>query len=150
MHRKSDIGSEQNCFQLMNLTTDNTYQSCHIYIMSDQPQTVQLLHEYVQKNTHCTSSTRSSGGNANNTTSSASFRAGHGPRAGRGYWEDLTLAIHARHGIIAYSKYRRPYLRTSTALVREIIDFRNQLEHHGSNISLPPLFMECTKVLTIT
>ena len=84
-----------------------------------------------------------------------SFSAEHGPRAGRGYWEDLSLAIHARSGMVAFHMFHRKHnlVRTSTALIKEIIDFRRYLEYNNDiynnddnndkKLLIPP-FYECT------
>ena len=138
-------------------TPTHKQRPCHIYVMSDRPVTVELLHKDIQNYTHCTSSSRSQtiqpapsanlvpkkkkrtkNGNTYNTNvnKSLSFRAEHGPRAGRGFWEDVALATHARDGMIAVHKFRRDYflVRTSTAMVREIVEFRRNLEHHYCDI----------------
>ena len=128
---------------------------CHVYIMSDRPVTVDLLHKQVRNSTHCTSSSRSqvppsiadgsgrshgAGANASvsntETATSVSFRSEHGPRAGRGYWEDIALTTHARNGMIAFSVNSRPFnlVRTSTALIREIVDFRRFLEDYYNDV----------------
>jgi hypothetical protein len=180
---------------------------CHIYLMSDQPITVQLLHEEIRKTTRCTSSSTSMmpklkgknndtssasvtdttyNNNPENTTTTTtitntsshghrhhrrylkkkekekyegiSFRSEHGPRAGRGYWEDLALAINARNGMISFHMFHRKHflVRTSTALIREIIDFRKYIEYNmlydydndnndnDKKLQLPPSFYECT------
>ncbi|VEU36659.1 unnamed protein product [Pseudo-nitzschia multistriata] len=160
---------------------------CHVYVMSDRPASVALLHAEVRNTTRCTSSSRSqavvplpgehaphrpsrSGTGAFSSTGedpsaanrtgtlgggvptesrrlgkkrrrkkendnrdasrSPSFRSEHGPRAGRGYWEDVALAVSARDGMIAFHMFHRPFglVRTSTALVREIVEFRRKLE----------------------
>mmetsp|Transcript_31729 Transcript_31729/g.35979 ORF Transcript_31729/g.35979 Transcript_31729/m.35979 type:complete len:170 (-) Transcript_31729:102-611(-) len=96
------------------------------------------------------------------TTKSLSFRDEHGPRAGRGYWEDVALAIHARHGMIAFHMHHRKdnLVRTSTALVRELVEFRRLVEYYyyssdndadtneekedKDQVSSLPDFVECT------
>jgi len=98
---------------------------CHVYVMSDRPFTVDRLHATIKEVTHCTSSSRNQ---SLINEGSESFRAEHGPRAGRGFWEDLALAVHSRHGMIAFVMNRRAFPRTSTSLVLEIVQFRRVLE----------------------
>jgi len=71
-----------------------------------------------------------------NLQKSLSFRLEHGPRAGRGFWEDVSLAIWARDGMISVHQHHRSsgLARTSTALVREIVEFRRTLEHYYTDI----------------
>ena len=75
-----------------------------------------------------------------NRSQGKSFSNEHGPFAGRGYWEDVSLAIQARHGMISFHMNRRNLVRTSTAIIRELVEFRRVLEHSGG--ALPP-FREC-------
>ena len=143
---------ERFCLQKMlnktavNITSIQPPEPCHVYIMSDRPVTVGLLHRQVRDFTHCTSSSRSQAPPAdgvdeerttsNNGGGGISFRSEHGPRAGRGFWEDVALAVHARDGMIAFHMYSRPYnlVRTSTALVREMVDFRRILEGYYQDV----------------
>ena len=50
------------------------------------------------------------------------------------------MAIQARHGMIAFYMFGRDLVRTSTAIVREIIEFRRVLENGSKEL---PLFREC-------
>jgi hypothetical protein len=140
--------------------TGKTLTPCHIYVMSDRPTAARLLHEVIQNSTHCTSSSRMQTNDASlppkgdlssrylrtkrgekskfntNLQKSLSFRLEHGPRAGRGFWEDVSLAMRARDGMISVHQHHRSsgLARTSTALVREIVEFRRTLEHYYTDI----------------
>jgi len=50
------------------------------------------------------------------------------------------MAIQARHGMITFYMFGRDLVRTSTAIVREIIEFRRVLENGSKEL---PLFREC-------
>ena len=107
---------------------------CLYYLMSDREVTLNLLNKAIQNKTQCKVrmvGDRSQGKNFSNE---------HGPFAGRGYWEDVSLAIQARHGMISFHMNRRNLVRTSTAIIRELVEFRRVLEHSGG--ALPP-FREC-------
>jgi hypothetical protein len=105
---------------------------CHIYVMADRPTTLQLLLEEINTTTSCTYSTIQ-----RNSSTGISFSSEHGPFAGRGYWEDLYLATQARHGMVSFHMYPRLHglVRTSSALVREIIEFRRIIEYYYYNDS---------------
>jgi len=135
--------------KVANITSANP-PPCHIYVMSDRPTSVQVLEEKIAKKTHCTSSalgsdeSKSSDSDNGDSTekeeqhelSSISFHAEHGPRAGRGYWEDFALAIQARDGMIAFHMPKHPKnpVRSSSALMREVLEFRRFLEDDYSDI----------------
>ena len=124
---------EEMCIMKFENATTKT-KPCLYYLMSDREVTLDLLKKAIQNKTHCKVrmvSDRSQG---------ESFSNEHGPFAGRGYWEDVSLAIQARHGMIAFHMHKRHLVRTSTALVRELVEFRRVLEHSGG--ALPP-FREC-------
>lgn len=107
---------------------------CHVYLMSDRPKTLELLIDLVGNVTHCTNTyVGQEVQQLPNKASSPSFRNEHGPRAGRGFWQDLALSIHARNGMIAFQPHRF-LCRTSTALVREMVEFKRTLEHHYQEI----------------
>ena len=152
---------------------------CHIYLISDRPKAVSLLTERIENITHCTSSfvnqelpseaelvpqnnkpkkTKGGAPDVNEDFISPSFRKEHGPRAGKGFWDDVALATHARDGMIAFHMFDRPLVRTSTALVREIVGFKRTLEYHyqdmygepsvGNTSGELPEFKECTSPLS--
>jgi len=132
-----------------NTTNDNNV-TCLVYLMSDRSKTLQLLSKAIQKGflnaeTLSPCMVRSVGANQ---SKAASFSKEHGPFAGRGYWEDVALTTRARNGMVAYHVHPRNYPRTSTSLVREIVEFRRLLEFYGSHNTagerLPPPFLECT------
>mmetsp|Transcript_6486 Transcript_6486/g.14174 ORF Transcript_6486/g.14174 Transcript_6486/m.14174 type:complete len:731 (-) Transcript_6486:44-2236(-) len=131
---------EHVCMQKMFDTTKD--EPCRIWVMSDSNITLPLLHDEISNLTRCEHSSQynpsSSSGRTHhhNRSTGTSFSDEHGPFAGRGYWEDLSVAIQARDGMIAFHKARRSHglVRTSTALVRNLIQFRRVLEHVVSNV----------------
>lgn len=111
-----------------------TKKPCLYYLMSDREKTLELLTDIIQNKTRCSVE------KVSNRSLSNSFSVEHGPFSGKGYWEDVSMAIQARHGMIAFHMHRRDLVRTSTAIVREIIEFRRVLEN-GRNVL--PRFREC-------
>jgi hypothetical protein len=115
---------------------ENSTTPCLIYLMSDRQLALDLLTETIHNTTNCRVQT------VTNRTSGTSHRSEHGPFSGIGYWQDLAMASQARYGIIAFHKTPRPFLRTSTSLIRERIKFRRVLEQQeGEEL---PEFRECS------
>jgi hypothetical protein len=116
----NDIALEVICIdQLLNHST----LPCTFYIMSDRAKTSELLNQYIA-NISCTPIS------VNHTQRGRGLHAEHGPFAGVGYFRDWALARNARHGMIAVHKHGRPHkgIRSSSALVRESIEFRRIME----------------------
>jgi len=124
---------EEMCIMKFENATTKT-KPCLYYLMSDREVTLNLLNKAIQNKMHC--KVRMVG----KRSQGKSFSNEHGPFAGRGYWEDVSLAIQARHGMIAFHMNRRHLVRTSTAIIRELVEFRQVLEHSGEAL---PLFREC-------
>ena len=78
---------------------------CLYCLMSDREVTLNLLNKAIQNKTHC--KVRMVG----DRSQGKSFSNEHGPFAGRGYWEDVSLAIQARHGMISFHVNRRNLVR---------------------------------------
>jgi len=102
--------------------------------MSDREITLNLLNKAIQNKTHCKVSM------VGDRSQGKYFSNEHGPFTGRGYWEDASLAIQARHWMISFHMNRQYLVRTSTAIIRELVEFRRVLKHSGG--ALPP-FREC-------
>ena len=136
---KSDKGAytwpEEWCLQYAFFANNTSTRPCTVYLMSDRQLSIEKLSAVVQ-NTSCTVQ------HVTNHTSTALQLADHGSFAGAGFWQDWALAINARVGGIAFHMNRRAYLRTSTSLVREVIEFRRVLE--SNNPSSIATFKECT------
>jgi len=116
-------------------------ESCHIWVMSDSNVTFPLLHHEISNLTKCSHSSQYTLAGAGEKaadekktrgrSTGTSFSTEHGPFAGRGYWEDVSQAIQARDGMVAFHQGKRAYglPRTSTCLIRNVIEFRRRLEH---------------------
>jgi hypothetical protein len=149
------IWPEHLCLQRMFVTSNNNTDdddnnddsdddNCHIWVMSDSNVTLPLLHDEIQNLTNCSHASQHTmmkqqqrqQQRRRQRTTGTSFSDEHGPFAGRGYWEDVDVAIRARHGMMAFHQARRAsgLARTSTAIIRDIIEFRRVLEHIVSNI----------------
>lgn len=114
----------------------NSSKPCLVYLMSDRELALEKLNTTIYNETHCHTQT------VKNRTKGVSFRGEHGPYSGIGYWQDLAMASQARHGLIAFHRVYRQLVRTSTALVRERIEFRRILElREGEEL---PSFEECS------
>lgn len=115
---------------------------CTFYLMSDRQISIDLLSTAIGNFSSCNVQT------ATNRQMGTSFSKEHGPFAGAGYWQDWALAIEARTGFIAYHQGKRTYVRTSTALIREVVEFRRVLEgnfnHNSSTTTTIPIFQQCT------
>lgn len=111
---------------LHRLLENHTYPSCFVYVMSDRNVTVELLKKDVQ-NVSCTPiAVNHSVFNPN------PLRQEHGPFSGVGYFQDYALARNARHGYIAFHRFQRPTIRTSSALIYSTVQFRRVLEANST------------------
>jgi hypothetical protein len=126
---------------------DNPTSPCLIYRLSDQDLSVTLLTNAIRNATSCQVQTAQ-----DKATGESFFSAEHGPFAGRGFWQDIAMASQTRRGMIAFHKrVGRSYVRTSSALIRERVEFRRVLElmtvttggSDGSSSRIKP-FVECT------
>ena len=114
---------------------------CIVYVMSDREASVAALKERIRQysigsiSNHTVMETN--GSNCvpivANHSSGSSFQPEHGSFAGLGYFQDLALARHARSGFIAphASKRAGKGIRTSSGLLRSVIEFRRKLEQRG-------------------
>jgi hypothetical protein len=93
--------------------------------MSDRQVSIKKISRTVG-NLSCTAQT------VTNRKKGTSFAGEHGSFAGAGYWQDWALAVNARTGFIAFHFHPRKMLRTSSALILEVVEFRRVLE---SNLS---------------
>ena len=106
---------------------------CVMYLMTDRPSTLKLLRQELLRY-NCVAIVA-------NHSRGTSFSKDHGVFAGMGYFQDLALARHARHGFVAASRRQRfgKGLRTSSGLPRGLLEFRRQLQGYQ-----PPLH-SCTQ-----
>lgn len=95
---------------------------CIVYVMTDRAAALKTLPKML-RDYNCV-------GIFANHTGGRSFSAEHGVFAGLGFFQDLKLAWTARHGFMAPHTMRRKGMgiRTSSALVREGIEFRREVE----------------------
>jgi len=136
-HSKEEMGgknieSEKKCIDKMVSLVGS--KPCLFYLMSDRKITLKRLASKIRKDTHCEVE------KVGNRTLSKSYRGEHGSFPGRGYWEDVALSSHARNGMITLDKHSRHLVRSSTALVRELVEFRRVLENRKPQLSP---FQEC-------
>jgi len=119
--RGGNVKREKECLEQLMRSNDGP---CTVYLLSDRPLTVRLLRN-VTRSLNCTPIT------ANHETQSYGYRKEHGPFAGAGFFRDLALAANARDGF-AVSLFgprgRRLALRTSSALVLELMEYRARME----------------------
>jgi hypothetical protein len=133
----SDISLDVSCMEkVVGNRTDA--KPCIVYIMSDRLATREYLPVVLAESFNCTALF------STNVTGGTSPRGEHGPFAGRGYFEDVALAVqNTRQGFMAPNKKSRQIvgIRTSSALPRSIIEFRRVLE--SSSADAVPEFKEC-------
>jgi hypothetical protein len=126
-------------------TTTTTLRPCTIYLMSDRILTIDLLTPIIQDEYNCrvqvanhtttTTTTTTPSISTTTTTKTRKRKAArirpkeHGPFAGVGYWQDWALAIQARTGFISFHLQPRTFVRTSSSLMREVIEFRRVVEY---------------------
>jgi hypothetical protein len=128
----SYITDEIACLQkLLPAVRASTFTPCWVYLMSDRPQTLELLSTWLLAR-NCTpvvSSTSDSSTKINTTTTQPSRTNEHGPRAGAGFLEDLIMASAARTGYIGVEARQQGLpARSSTALVLEKIEYDRTVE----------------------
>ena len=119
---------------------------CVVYLMSDRETSLGILEEELKKTLVTSSSNNNNNNNnnknqsfycvgivANHQRGSSAVSAEHGAFAGVGYFQDLALVRHARHGFIAPHLQKRvgKGIRTSSGLVRNLMEFRRQLENYA-------------------
>ena len=109
---------------------------CVVYLMSDRPKSLDALRRVLPLY-NCVPILA-------NHSRDKSFSSEHGVFAGLGYFQDLALARNARHGFIAPHLQQRKGkgIRTSSGLVRSIIEFRRRLEGY-----FPIAIHQCTHPL---
>jgi hypothetical protein len=133
-------------------TTTTTLRPCTIYLMSDRNLTIDLLTPIIQDEYHCrvqvanhtttTTTTTNPSISATTTTKTRKRKAArimpkeHGPFAGVGYWQDWALAIQARTGFISFHLQPRTFVRTSSSLMREVIEFRRVVEYLKEQVTI--------------
>ena len=131
----SYITDEIACLQKLLPTQASTFTPCWVYLMSDRPQTLELLSSWLLAR-NCTpvvSFTSDISMDVSigiDTTTPPPPRANeHGPRAGAGFLEDLVMASAARTGFIGVEARQQGLpARSSTALVLEKIEYDRTVE----------------------
>lgn len=114
----------------------NNKKRCQIVLMSDRQITLDLLTNLTRDRFHCEPIVAS-----HQEYSGAEDSGEHGVFRGAGYFQDWALARNARSGGIAFHRYRRPVLRTSSMLIQESIEFRRTLE--ATSLKEMPPFSVC-------
>jgi hypothetical protein len=127
----SKIGAEVECLEKM-LGNISHAESCQVFLMSDRTKSLGALTSYLQgRNDSCHAVVVA------NHRQGKSFTGEHGPFAGIGFFQDLYMASHARHGLGAR-------LASSFALVRELAEYDRQMEAIQNNRWPPPKLPFCT------
>jgi hypothetical protein len=116
----SNLEQELRCLNETLQLTDSS-RPCVLYLMTDREKTLDSLTSTIESTTNCTVVIA-------NHTKGESYSSEHGPFAGVGYFEDLALAVNARHAMIAPHKHKKIPFRSSSGLVLELIEFRRQME----------------------
>lgn len=110
---------------------------CATYLLSDRPLAVELLSNVSRDVFNCTPITTNHDSKVQQEKQSFSFGASyqkdleHGPNAGAGFFRDLALAAHARHGFVTSrmeqkrGKNKTIALRSSSALLLELMEYRS-------------------------
>ena len=134
----SNIGLEISCMKkVLSNRIDSDSKPCIVYTMTDRVKAREKLPKALAT-FNCTAF-------FSDTTHGESWSTEHGPFAGRGFFEDLALAHQARRGFMSPNKKSRPLkgIRTSSALVRSLIEFRRMLE--SPSIQKIPIIKECVE-----
>lgn len=120
--KQSIGGDDAPEFRCMESVAHKIRPPCVVYVMSDQEKALQALPEMLREY-NCV-------GICANHSRGTSFTGEHGAFAGLGYFQDLVLARNARHGFVAPYRRRRTGMgiRTSSAMIREAVEFRRVLE----------------------
>ena len=118
----SFIQDEIRCLQQV-LPLDQQ-ENCVVYLISDRPQTVHLLTEWLQHHeSHCTGiSTLDTSSTAAAALDPQLWADEHGPHPGVGFLQDLYLAQHARSGLIGDTE------RSSFMLLQELVTYQRMRE----------------------
>jgi hypothetical protein len=119
----SKIDAEVQCLEKM-LAKAPRAQSCHVFLMSDRPKTLEALTVYLQRNhSYCQ-------GVVANHSQGQGLSGEHGPFAGVGFYQDWYMASHARHGLMARAS-------TAFALVWELVEYDRHMEAIRNNVWPP-------------
>lgn len=134
----TNIGLELMCMDQILSKRPHPEHPCVMVTMTDREATRPLLEDALMKKYNCTPVV-----SANTTRGTAKFRPEHGSFAGRGYFQDIALAVQTRTGFMApHLALRKGVgIRTSSALPREIVEFRRVLE--SANYESIPTYQEC-------
>jgi hypothetical protein len=126
---ESFIGQEQYCVEkLLYRSSDTSHPSrpCRVFVMSDRPKSVELLTEWLTQNMSCAVVT------AAHDVGNGPVQE-HGPWAGAGFLEDLEVAAAARDAIVG------DLHMSSTASLRELMEYKRRITGWKSNASLDRL-----------
>jgi hypothetical protein len=126
----SKIGGEVMCLEKM-LENTSQAKSCKVFLMSDRPKSLQALTSYLHgRNDSCRAVVVA------NHTQGKSWTKEHGAFAGAGFFQDLYMASHARHGLAARHA-------SSFNLVREIAEYDSHMEAIRNDRWPPPKLPFC-------
>lgn len=128
----SNIDSEVGCLEkIISIANASQAESCQVFLMSDRPKSLQGLTAYLHgRNDSC------HGVVVANHTQGKSWTAEHGVFAGAGFFQDLYMASHARHGLAARGA-------SSFALVRELVQYDRHMEAIRNSQWPPPKLPYC-------
>jgi hypothetical protein len=117
----SFIQDEIRCLQQLLPLDPN--KNCVVYLISDRPQTVQLLTEWLQRHEgRCTGISTLDSTSNSNALDPQLWVDEHGPHPGVGFLQDLYLAQHARSGLIGDTE------RSSFMLLQELVTYQRMRE----------------------
>lgn len=120
----TDIAEELTCLEKAIPAIKTRTNPCVVFIMTDRQAARDMLVTTLQTQFNCTTII-----SQNTTLGRSTFHTDHGDFAGRGYFQDLAVARHARSGFLSPGRKRpRVGIRTSSALPRSMIEFRGRLE----------------------
>lgn len=137
-----DTAEEVACLKQVLPKVESRTKGCTVFVMTDRQAARRLLVDTLQTEFNCTAVV-----SPNITRGHSTFHTDHGDFAGRGYFQDLVVARHARSGFLTTGRKRtRVGIRTSSALPRSIIEFRRRLEAllPSSSVSTTDPFQECS------
>ena len=128
----SNIGGEVECLEkILESAHASQAKSCQVFLMSDRPKSLKALTAYLHgRNDSCV------GVVVANHTQGESWTAEHGVFAGAGFFQDLYMASHARHGLAARHA-------SSFSLIRELVEYDRHMEAIRNNRWPPPKLPHC-------
>ena len=132
----SNVQEEMNCLSRLLPKQESTIGNnsrggvknipCHVFALSDRDATLDQLQEWMQVEYpscrfHRTNQPQRDEALAHTTNTTRAME--HGPHAGRGFFQDLAMAIQARTALIG------EYERSSFKLLHELITYDRTMEH---------------------